>query len=397
MPTSLYLTAEQAAEALGVSISSLYAYVGRKHIRSQSVPGKRTRLYWREDIENIANGKSEDRVVKWDSILVPETKITLITENGHFYRGQSAIALSETATLEEVAGVLWQQDPALIFPAATSKVPKGFKQARNALSALSALDQAGSLFPILEAANPKSYDMSPLGYARTGGELLRWFASMVVHADRPSIEPIHAVLAKGLSAPAGYDDMIRRLLVLLADHELTAPTYAVRAVANTGSTPYQAVAAGLVAHRGQRMLEGRAPRIRRLLAEVLSEPDPGSPVLERYRAGEAIPGFSHPIYKGGDVRARALLNVMQDRFRKDAAVARLSEAIKVAREGIGVEPDLALISYFIEQKLKYPVNGASTGVVGRVVGWIAHAMEQMESGPMVRPRTAYTGVLPSGG
>jgi citrate synthase len=246
MPTNLYLNAEEAAEMLGVSISSLYAYVGRKNIRSQAVPGKRTRLYWREDIEKISGGKVEDRFIKSDSILVPETKITLITENGHYYRGRSAIELSETATLEDVAGLLWQQDPAAIFPAAAPVVPRGFKEARRALSALSPLDQAGSLFPILEAANPRSYDTSPLGYARTSGELLRWFASMVVHADRPTDEPIHIVLARGLSAPDGYDDLIRRLLILFADHELTAPSYAVRAVANTGATPYQAVAAGLV-------------------------------------------------------------------------------------------------------------------------------------------------------
>lgn len=395
MATNLYLNAEEAAAKLGISISSLYAYVGRKNIRSQGVPGKRSRLYWREDIEKIAGGKVEDRFIKSDSILVPETKITLITDNGHYYRGRSAIELSETATLEDVAGLLWQQDPVAIFPAAPPLIPRGFKEARKALSALSALDQAGSLFPILEAANPRSYDTSGLGYAKTSGELLRWFASMVVHDDRPTAEPVHIVLARGLSAPDGYDDLIRRLLVLFADHELTAPTYAVRAVANTGSTPYQAVAAGLVAHRGQRIIEGRAPPIRRLLAEVLTEPDPGSPIVDRYRAGEKIPGFAHNMYKGGDLRARSLIEFMRVRFKKDPDFQRLLEAIKVAREGIGIEPDLALVSYFIEQKLKYPVNGANVGVVARVVGWIAHAYEQIESGPMIRPRTAYTGVLPA--
>ena len=171
---------------------------------------------------------------------------------------------------------------------------------------------------------------------------------------------------------------------------------AVRAVANAGATPYQAVAAGLVASKGQRMTEGRAPSVRRLISEVLTDPSPGHPVLERFRAEEAIPGFSHSLYRGGDVRARALLAVLKDRFGHEDDVRRLLDAIHVAHDLAGVEPDLALLALFVERKLK-PRLGSVLPLVARSVGWIAHAYEQMESGPMVRPRTAYTGVLPTDG
>jgi citrate synthase len=393
MVDNLYLTAKQAADMLGISVSSLYAYVGRKNIRSQSVPGRRARLYWREDVEKIRS-KSEERFVKWDSILVPETKITLITDAGHFYRGHSAIELSERCSLEEVAAILWEQDVQSIFPDTPPIVPARWNRAREALSSLSPIDQAGSLFPMLEAANPRSYDRSPLGFARAGAELLRWFASMVAGADQPTAEPVHIMFGRTLKAPSGYDDLIRRLLVLCADHELSPPTYAVRAVANAGATPYQAVAVGLVAQRGQRIIESRGPVVRRFLSEVLADANPSNPVIERYRLGEQIPGFSQGIYTSGDLRARSLLKALLNRFAKDEHVRKLREAIKVARDVAGAEPDLPLIAGFIERKLGSKLGGTSLVVVARVVGWIAHAHEQMQSGPMIRPRTAYTGALP---
>lgn len=390
-----YLTASEAAAQLGIAVSSLYAYVGRKGIRSQAVPGGRTRLYWREDIDRLAKGGGAERVVKFDSVLVPETKITLLTDAGPYYRGRSAIELSETATLEQTAALLWQQDVDALFPTTPPTTPKGFSEARAALSQLTPADQAVALFPLLEAASARSYDRSALGFARTGAGLLRWFAALMAQAEHPTAEPIHVVLSRAFSPEDACADIIRRLLVLFADHELSAPTYAVRATANTGSTPYQAVAAGLIASKGQRLKEGRAPSIRRFLQEVMSDADPGHPVLERYRADEPIPGFSHSLYRGGDMRARALLPVLASHFDSQDEFKRLSHAIHTAQETAGVEPDLALLAFFVERRLNRRSAFGSIQIVARSVGWIAHAWEQIESTPLVRPRAAYTGLLPS--
>ena len=390
----LYFTAEQAAQELGVSLASLYAYVSRKGIRSQAIPGRKTRLYWREDIEGLARGKSAQHAVRSDSILVPDTAITLLTEDGQFYRGESAIDLSQDKTLEDVAALLWQQDRDQVFPDMSPALPAGFREAQAALAGLSGSAKVISLLPILEAASTRNYNRSPVGFASVSAELLRWYAALVVGVDQPNSDPVHLLLARSLKAPRGFDDIIRRILVLFADHELTAATYAVRAVANTGCTPYQAVVTGLIASRGQRIAEGRAPVIRRLVQEILTDARPGQPIVERYRTGERIPGFSHYMYRNGDARARALLPVLRDRFAKDPVFRRLFEAIKVAHEEIGVEPDLSLLSYTVEARLKFPDRESSFSLIARLVGWLAHAAEQMARGPMVRPRTAYTGALP---
>lgn len=391
---SLYVSASEAAAMMGVAVSSLYAYVGRKGIRSQSVPGSRKRLYWREDVEKIADRKSPQRVISWDSVLVPETKITLITEKGPYYRGHSAVALAETATLEDVAALLWEQPKGTVFPDVAPPVPHGFAAARKGLANLSPREQAGSLFSLLESSNPRNFDRTALGFARAGGELLRWFVALTTGEAGPSIDPVHVALARGWKAPPGYDDVLRRLLVLLADHELTADTYAVRAVANTGCTPHQAVIAGMVATNGRRVKQGRASSVRRLIDEIISDTDPGRPLVSRYRSGEPIPGFEDNVYHGPDARAVSLLRTLAERMSDDVEVQRLLAAVDVARNGIGVEPGVAVVSIFLERKFQVPPRDASFKIAARMVGWIAHAFEQMESGPLVRPRTAYTGILP---
>ncbi len=390
----LYLTADAAAAALGVSLASLYAYVSRKGIRSQPIPGKRARLYWREDIERLSSGRPEQRLLPSDSILVPDTKLTLITENGLYFQGRSAFALSADKTLEDVAALLWGQERDTIFPDTGPVLPTGVREVRAALSGLPFSVQAISLLSVLEASSTRNYDQTAAGFAAVSAQLLRWYASMVVGIEQPTAEPIHLVLARGLAAPDGYEDIIRRILVLFADHELTAATYAVRAVANTGCTPYQAVMTGLIASRGRRIAESRAPSVRRMVQEILAETDPSRPILERYRVGERIPGFSHYMYKNGDARARALLPLLRERLAGDDLFRRLFRAIDVAHDEIGVEPDLSLLSYAVEARLGFPDRESSFSVIARLVGWIAHAYEQMASGPMLRLRTAYTGPLP---
>ena len=399
--TNLYLTAEEAADMLGIAVASLYAYVGRKGIRSQAVPGQRARLYWREDVEKIAKRRSKSGMVNWDSVLVPQTRVTLITDEGPFYRGHSAVQLAEKATLEDVAAILWQQDKAALFPGTAPSAPDTVRQARALLVGLTITEQAGSLLPLLERSNPRNYDRTPLGFARAGADLLRWFAALGLSAD-PTADPIHEVLARHWNAPKGYDDIIRRVLVLLADHELTADTYAVRAVANTGVTPHQAVLAGIVASSGHRLTQGRIAAVKRFIDEVVTSTDPGQPVIERYRDGEAIPGFEggpvqateDGVHGGQDARAVALLDALGAAFGDDPEVQRLLKAVEIARESIGVEPNIRLAYIFLERKLKVEQGDVSLKVVGRTVGWIAHAYEQMEGGKLIRPRTAYIGALP---
>src|SRR5229473_7397004 len=110
-----YLTAQQAADALGVTPATLYAYTSRGQLRSEPIPGKpRERRYYREDIERLRErketrrdpAKAAARGLHWGSAVL-ESGITLIHDGRLYYRGQDVLKMAEEASLEQVAELLW--------------------------------------------------------------------------------------------------------------------------------------------------------------------------------------------------------------------------------------------------------------------------------------------------
>jgi citrate synthase len=384
----LYLTAQEAADELGVSVATLYAYVSRKQIRSQRVPHTRSRQYWREDIEAL----KRQSVVTVGDALVPQSAITLITDEGPFYRGRSAIELAESESLETVCGILWGPESVSAFDPCAFQRPPLYDNVAKGLSNATLIEKATALLPILERANPRSYDLSPAGYCRTGAEVMRWFAAMLCGEDDPSDEPIHLRIAKGLAAPKPYRDIIRRVLVIAADNELDPTTYAVRAVANTGVSAYQIVVAGLASSVGRRLSFGRSESLAAMINEIMTDPDPKAPVLRRLREGEPVYGFGSRVYPQGDPRAVALMRWIDEVAHDDPELHRLKQAIAVAEEVTGLRADFVIPLSFVSRKLGQPQVNLLR--LARIAGWIAHAMEQYHSQELVRPRTIYKGVLP---
>src|SRR5260221_12311977 len=95
-----FVNAAEAARALGVTITTLYAYVGRKGIRTQRVTGSRQTRYWWPDIDQIRRKEKRAEVQQKPVGVTQETKITLMTQRGPYYRGTSALELAKTHTLE---------------------------------------------------------------------------------------------------------------------------------------------------------------------------------------------------------------------------------------------------------------------------------------------------------
>ena len=394
-----YLTAAEAAEALGVSTQTLYVYVGRKGIRSQRIPGSRQRRYWRADIERLRQkGRGAPAAPPGD--LKDESELTFITDSDLFYRGRSVLQLAEHASFEEVAALLWDADEKQVFSARRPNTPALFAPLDKLLSDQADVDRATALFPFLEAADPRAYDLSPAGMARTGADVLRWLAALTVHAKEPSSEPIHLFLARRLNRPAEEAELIRRMLVLWADHGFEPGAFAVRAVASAGVTPWRAVITGLSVSIGRKSRLGGLDAIHRFLREIAESADPEGPVLQRLRDGEPLPGFDpptyrqgEPIYRHGDPRARALLGYCADVFADEEGFKRLTKALAMVREVRGLEASNALVCLFIFQRLG--VSPRSTLFhLARAAGWIGHAIEQHKTGEMEHRRGLYTGPLP---
>jgi citrate synthase len=393
MQDDLYVSAETAAQMLRVSLPTLYAYVSRKKIRSQSVPGTRRNRYWRADIERVAGG-DEAPAAERPGGLRRETDITLITEQGPHYRGENAVRLSETRSVEDVAALLWQADRSTVFTSALPNAPSQLGKLLQLLSGTSAADRATAVFPFIEIANPRAYDLSRDGMCQTGVDVLRWLAAFLIKTHSPSSDPLHVSVARGLGASDDMADLIRRVMVLSADHGFEPGTYAVRAVASTGVTPYRSVLTGLSVSMGRRTKIGRHEGLARLLNEVANSREPQDPVVRRMREGEEILGFGSDLYKNGDPRARAVLQRLTEIFADDTDFRKLQRAIAVVRDSKGLEPDFALTNVYLARRLGMDSKD-SLFILGRAVGWIAHSIEQYEVGGTIREPAMYTGPLPA--
>ncbi|GLC96671.1 MULTISPECIES: citrate synthase [Cupriavidus] len=388
---ALYLSAEEAASLLNINVATLYAYVGRKGIRSSKVDGSRSRRYWAADIERLLAERgtaSQSPTPHWPAI---STSITLLTEKGLYYRGRPATDLADHATLEEVAEWMWETPGA--FDRRALPFPEVARRVIADLQHLGPMAQALALFPILEQMHPHAYDLSKTGYARTGADTLRSYAAVLTQSE-PVAGPLHQHLTKGLRIAPKYEDMVRRMLVLSVDHEFTPMTYAVRTTANTGITPYAAAVCGLLASRGRRISAGRVEQAVRLLSEIAGAKDPCEPVLARFREGEAIAGFDRNVHGVEDPRAAHLMKHMMDVFAHDVDFRRLTAVIDLVRDLTDQPPAFVLLAAFLGRKFEMHGNELAIVGLGRMVGWIAHASEQYHQGPHIRARANYVGLLP---
>jgi citrate synthase len=182
-------------------------------------------------------------------------------------------------------------------------------------------------------------------------------------------------------------------LIACADHELNVSAFAVRVVASTRSSPYDAVTAGLAALRGP-LHGGHTARVEALLDEAGSPERLGRTVRERVRRGKPVPGFGHPLYPDGDPRATLLFSAIAEAWprSRDAAFAR---AAREAGRTLGGEPTLDFGLVLLRRALRLPAGCALVlFALGRTAGWIAHAREQYAAGSLIRPRAVYRGPPP---
>jgi citrate synthase len=389
------LTARQAADRLGIKLDTLYAYVSRGRLRSVMVPGARERRYRGADVEALLDARSGTRppASPDPEALMPVigSSICLI-ENGRFYyRGQDAVRLSEGATLEDIARLLWLDETG---PALTDVIGPGPGHPFSPTAASGLIERCQIRLTVLADEDLSALDLSRARVARTGWRILRELAACVA-PSLPTPEPIHRRLAAAWRLGEAGADLIRRCLVLMADHELNPSTFVARCVASTGATPYAVVAAALSALSG-RFHGGETARAEGLLHELLEGADPVAVMSGRLARGERLPGFGQPLYPEGDPRAIAILAALAQAAPDAHALAE--SAAETGLRLIGRHPNVDFDLAATAIGLGLPRDSAlGLFIIGRTVGWIAHAIEQYESGILIRPRARYLGPQPGEG
>ncbi len=373
------LSAKDAAAALGISLATLYAYVSRGLVRSAPGPDGRRRRYRADDVARLAAAKAVGR--RPDNVAgatldfgrpVLESALTRITPDALRYRGQDAVELAASATLEDVATLLFGAPPPDGQPPALPEA------ALAATRHLPPIERCQALLPF--AAEPDPPAAEPGRAARRGFRLLaQVIAALTGRASAPP--PAHLRFAELWGLDESGAGLVRAALVLCADHELNASTFTVRCIASTGAPLHGCILGGLAALTGPRH-GGLTARVEALLDDLARHPAPADGLAARIARGAPIPGLGHPLYPDGDPRARALFRLMGGD----------QPEIQAARALLGQEPTLDWALVALARRLGLPPGAPLTlFAAGRTVGWIAHALEQRRQGRLIRPRARYVG------
>lgn len=377
-----WIGAESACELLGVRSQTLYAYVSRGLLHSVADAGDARRsLYRRSDVDELALRQGRSRkladiaaaAIAWGEPVL-QSAITAVREGRFYYRGLDAVDLSDGATLEAVANLLIGAKPTRARAPESIPIPKVSQANARLLQMLA-----------VRAAKAEATVGVSLTALADEAALLRDLVADAIVGVTGRL-PIHQRLAQAWGAdPDGpVADLIRRILVLLADHELNASTFAARVTASTGASLAAALLSGLAALSGPRH-GGMSSMIMRLADEVV-ENDPAATVAARLEGGGILPGFGHPLYPHGDVRAQTIL-------ARIAIPKPLADIQTAAQDVAGLAPniDFALAAACLACELPRDAPFALFATA-RSVGWLAHAIEQGMSGQLIRPRARYVGL-----
>lgn len=371
-----WLGRDETLAALGIRPQSLYAYVSRGLIAARPDPADpRRSLYSADDAGALAGRRARGRrardvargTIAWGEAIMP-TAVSTIAGGRPFYRTKDAVRLSDHARLEDVAALLWDADPAMIDaargqPARASGQPVTAAMAMLAEAAATGMPTPGRTRAALaaEAAGLLKSVAGALG-AEGDGDIAGGFA-------------------RAWGCDADGADLLRRALVLLADHELNASTFAARVAASTGAPLAAALLAGFATLTGP-VHGGAAAGLAALRDEAGRL---GTETALRNRLGGGLPGFGHQLYAGIDPRAQALLAHLQP----SPLLAEIADAVgRVA--GLSPNIDFALLA--LAERLGLPADAPfRLFAAGRSCGWLAHAMEQAQGGGLIRPRASYAG------
>jgi citrate synthase len=382
--TADWIAAEDARDRLGVRPQTLYAYVSRGRVQVRPDPrDPRRSLYRAADIAALAQRKSRSRKVSdvaagaiaWGEPVL-SSEITTVAGGRLFYRGRDAIRLAETETLESVARLLRGGHGAALKRTERPDPPRHPDMRTRSYLALAA--RAGT--------DPPARGRNALVLAVEAATLLDVLADAVAGEVGGGAIHNRLALAWGLGPGGPGADLIRRFLVLVADHELNPSAFAARVAASTGASLAAAALAGLATLSGPR--HGGATQAVRTFAAEAAQLGPRQAIANRLVEDRALPGFGHMLYPDDDPRAAALL----ERFTPPPDLKALQEAV-LAVTGLAPNVDFALMAGCEALRLPHDAPFALFSVA-RCAGWIAHAIEQGQADTLIRPRARYVGPEP---
>jgi citrate synthase len=352
-----------------------------------------------------------------EGIVAAESNICFIDgEEGLLsYQGYNIHTLADNATFEEVIYLLWHGNlPNRSELDALKKdlvryrpIPKEVVEFVGKVPKAPPMDMLRTAVSMLGLYDPKERDNSIEASVEKATRLMSQTATIVTTFDRlrngwPVVEgdPSLGFAANFLYTLTGNkpDDVMEHVfdiaLILHADHELNASTFAARVTAATLSDIHSAVTSAIGALKGP--LHGGANEdVIRMLLEAGDEKTALEHVQNMLANKKKIPGFGHRVYHTEDPRATHLRSLSEELGRRTGHLnlyltsKKIEETIK-QQKGLNANVDFYSASTYYS--LGIPIDlFTPIFAVSRMSGWTAHTLEQYRNNRLIRPRAEYTG------